>query len=88
MAPHDDGPESVERAPEPRQVPVRLVVFLVVALLVVLLGVDNRHDVRVNYLVGDSEFSLTIVILASLVAGAVLARTWAFVRSRRTPRDD
>lgn len=91
MSPHDDradrsaGSEGVD---EQRQVSVRLVIFLVVALLVVLLGVDNRHNVRVNYLVGDSEFPLVWVILASLVAGAILGRTWTFIRSRRARSDD
>lgn len=88
MNPHDDQPGRAERSDERREVPVRLVVFFVVALLVVLLGVDNRHNVRVNYLVGDSEFPLVWVIVISLAAGAILERTWTFIRSRRTRRPD
>lgn len=86
VSPHD-GQEGSEHAAS-RQVPVRLVVFLVVALLVVLLGVSNRDDVEVEYLVGDAQIPLVWVIVVSLVAGAILERSWTFIRSRRTRRDD
>ncbi len=86
MSPHD-GQDQPEQS-ESRQVPVRLVVFLVVAVLMVLLGVANRDDVEVEYLVGDAQIPLVWVIVVSLIAGAILERSWTFIRARRTRRDD
>lgn len=65
---------------------LRLTVLASFVLLVVLLGVDNGHDVPVEYLVGESQVALVWVILVSLIAGAVLERGYSFVRGRK--RDD
>lgn len=88
MSEHEAARPTEEREPAGRDVSVRLVVLVVVALLVVLFGVDNRHDVEVGYLVDESEASLVWVILVSLVAGVFLGRTWSFIRSRRARHDD
>lgn len=61
----------------------RLVVLLVLTVLVVLLGVDNRHDVELEYLVGDAQVRLVWVIAVVFAAGAVFERMYTFVRGRR-----
>lgn len=64
----------------------RLVVLLVVVVVMALLGIANRDDVELEYLAGDGEVPLVLVILVSFAAGAVFERAYAFVRGRR--RDD
>lgn len=61
----------------------RIVVLLVVTILTVLLALDNRHDVEVEYLLGDAEVRLVWVILVAFAAGAVFERAYTFVRGRR-----
>ena len=79
------GP-SARQERERRRRNARLVLLGAVALLVVLLGVDNSHDVPVEYLFGEANISLVWVIVVSLIAGAILERAYSFVRGRR--RDD
>jgi uncharacterized integral membrane protein len=59
--------------------------MLIAAILVaiVLVALDNRSDVRVGYVVGDTEGPIWIVILAAAVAGMLIG--W-LVRHR--PRRD
>lgn len=79
--------EEHRREDEGRQgVSARLVALVVVVILVVLLGVDNRDSVEVGYLVDDGKIPLVWVILVSLVLGAILERLYVYVRGRR--RDD
>ena len=53
----------------------RVVRFAVAAAIVgaiVLVGFDNRQDVRIGYVIGDAEAPIWIVLLAAGVAGVVV----------------
>ena len=50
----------------------RLIVAAVIVAGVVLVAVDNRRDVRVGYVVGDTEGPIWIVLLAAGVAGVIV----------------
>lgn len=87
--PAPSAPDARARPPaeeERRGLSLRAWVFLVVAVVVVLLGVANRQPVELRYLFGEADVRLVWVILGALVAGAVLDRTYAFVRRRRRRR--
>ena len=51
---------------------MRLVIAAVIVACVVLVAVDNRRDVRVGYVVGDTEGPIWIVLLAAGVAGVIV----------------
>lgn len=78
----EPGPRDDRAAPE-RRISWRVWVLVVIGLLVVLFGVDNRQSVRVGYLFDESDIPLVWVILISLVAGAAFERAYGFVRRRR-----
>lgn len=59
---------------------VRIVVWVVVAAVVVALALSNTQDVTVDWLFGDVDTSLWVVIVAASAVGAVLG---ALARSRR-----
>ena len=58
------------------------------ALLVLLLVLDNRRSVPVGYLFGDKQVPMVWVILASVAAGAVLDRLGSWLLRRRRRRRD
>lgn len=54
---------------------VRVVRWLFIAAIVVaivLVGMDNRKDVRVGYSIGETSAPIWIVIVAAAVAGMVI----------------
>ena len=57
--------------------------LLVLVLLLALLGVDNSHDVPLEYLVGEAQVRLVWVILVAFATGAIAERMYDFVRGRR-----
>lgn len=60
---------------------VKLAVAALILIALVLLGVANSDEVRVDWVVGDADLPLIVVILGSAVAGAMVA---ALVRRRRS----
>lgn len=60
---------------------VKLVVSAVVLVVLVVFAVANADDVRFDYLAGDADVPLIVVMLGSAVAGAVVA---ALLRHRRS----
>jgi uncharacterized integral membrane protein len=50
----------------------RLTFAAVIVAAVVLVAVDNRRDVRVGYVVGDTEGPIWIVLLAAGLAGVIV----------------
>ena len=50
----------------------RLTLAAAIVAAVVLVAVDNRRDVRVGYVVGDTEGPIWIVLLAAGVAGVIV----------------
>jgi len=63
---------------------IRLVVVAVLVLALVLLGVDNRHDVRIGYVVGEATGPVWLLIVASALGGLLIG---ALARLHRSPRD-
>ncbi len=59
---------------------VSLVVAVVLIVVILVLSVANRHDVNLDYVVGNGDVSLLLVILVSAIAGAAIA---AMLRARR-----
>jgi uncharacterized integral membrane protein len=74
-----------EPTPTPsRDNQTRLIVSLVVALLLVIFAIQNRHKVSVEFLFLDIETRVIWVIILSGVAGAVAG--WLVRRARRQRR--
>lgn len=63
--------DSQERSIRFRQT-VRIVLWVAIAAVVVTLAAANTQDVTVDWLFGDVDTSLWVVIVASAGVGAVL----------------
>ncbi len=63
--------DSHERSIRARQT-VRIVLWVVIAALVVALALSNTQDVTVDWLFGNLETSLWVVIVAATVLGTLL----------------
>ena len=71
----DDLDRSDVRAVHRRDVG-RIFRFILIAALVavlVIVALDNRSDVRIGYAVGDASAPIWIVLVASAVAGMIIA---------------
>lgn len=73
---------SREEAAIRRRQTVRLGVMAIVIAVAAALVIDNRHDVQLNYLVGDREAPLIVALVAALAVGALLG--WLSGRRGRT----
>lgn len=51
---------------------LRLLVVAAIVVALVLVGLDNRSDVRVGYVFGDSSAPVWIVVVAAAAAGVVV----------------
>ena len=71
--------DSRERSIRARQT-VKIVVGVAIAAVVVAFALANTQDVTVDWLFGDVDTSLWVVIVASAAVGAVLG---ALARRRR-----
>lgn len=58
----------------------RLVIAAAIVVALVLVALDNRDDVRIGYVIGESTAPLWIVVVASAVGGIIIG--W-LVRHRR-----
>ena len=67
-----------------------LIIGIVVAILIVIFIVQNSKESRVKLLFWDGTMSLWVVIVISLVLGAVLDRTitWYLHRRRNNAQED
>jgi len=63
--------DSNERSIRARQT-IRIVVWVAAAAVLVALAVANTQDVTVDWLFGDLDTSLWVVIVTSAAVGAVL----------------
>lgn len=87
MSDEQQRPEEDRRVlKERRRRRTRVIVLVAIVVIMALLGLDNGHEVPVDYLVGDTEARLVWVIIVSFLAGAVFERAYTFLRGRR--RDD
>ncbi len=51
---------------------VRIVVAVVIVAALVIVGMDNRNDVRVGYAIGHATAPIWMVIVAAGLAGVIL----------------
>jgi uncharacterized integral membrane protein len=63
--------DSTERSIRARQT-IRIVVWVAIAAVLVALAVVNTQDVTVDWLFGDVDTALWVVIVVSAAVGAVL----------------
>jgi len=63
--------DSNERSIRTRQT-IRIVIWVAIAALLVLLTLANTQDVTVDWLFGDLDTSLWVVIVVSAAVGAAL----------------
>ena len=66
---------------------IRLAGALALVLVLVAFVVDNRHSVRVGFVVTDRRVPLIFVLLVTAVLGAVLDRLLRW-KHRRKPPDE
>jgi uncharacterized integral membrane protein len=52
---------------------VRLVLVAAIIVGLIVVGMDNRDDVRLGYAVGDAQAPIWVVIVVAAVAGMVIA---------------
>ncbi|WP_240376467.1 LapA family protein [Bacillus piscicola] len=60
---------------------------LIAALIIAIFAVINVDAVTVNYLFGTAEWPLILVILGSVVMGAVIVGSFGMVRTYRLKRE-
>lgn len=60
-----------------------LILGLFAAILIAIFAVINVNGVRVNYLFGTAEWPLILVILGSVLMGAIIAGALGMVRIYR-----
>ena len=77
----DEGPSGFEQAR-------RFGPALVLAVLALIFVLQNTEDVRVEFLWGDFEWPLWIMLLLFAVIGAVVFWAWSARRRRQRRRDD
>jgi uncharacterized integral membrane protein len=72
------------KPPPSRDNQTRLIVSLVVAALLLIFAIQNRHKVSVEFLFLDIETRMLWVIILSGIAGAIAG--WLVRRARRQRR--
>jgi uncharacterized integral membrane protein len=73
MSQHDDAHDrnGTERARDAGRV-VRLLVVAALVAAIVIVGFDNRDDVRLGYVFGDAEAPVWIVLVAAGIVGVII----------------
>ncbi len=64
-----------------------LVVALIFALIIAVFSVVNVDSVQVNYVFGTSDWPLVLVILGSVLMGAILVLGFGMVKYYRLKRE-
>lgn len=62
---------------------IRFLVAAIVVAALVIVGLDNRDDVRIGYVFGDANAPVWTVLVASAIAGIVIG--W-LIKHRARPR--
>lgn len=70
-----------EEASIRRRQTMRVGTIAIVAALAAALVIDNRHTVRLGYLIGDRDAPLIVALVAALAVGALLG--WLAARRSR-----
>jgi uncharacterized integral membrane protein len=61
---------------------IRFVLIAAIVVVIVLVALDNRDDVRVGYVFGDKQGPIWIVLVAAAAAGFIVG--WLATRRRRS----
>jgi uncharacterized integral membrane protein len=77
---HEHQPQGAGRAHDTGVI-IRFVLIAAIVVAIVLVGLDNRDDVRVGYVFGDEQAPIWIVLVAAALAGMVIG--W-LLRHRRS----
>jgi uncharacterized integral membrane protein len=76
---HDQSPQGLDTGTK-----VKLGLAAIVALVIVVFALSNTDKTQVDYVAGDSDLPLILVIAISFVAGIVVDRLVGFIgRFRR-----
>jgi uncharacterized integral membrane protein len=51
---------------------IRLIFVAAIIVVIVVVGMDNRDDVRVGYAIGDAQAPVWVVIVIATVVGIVI----------------
>ena len=68
--------------PRDRKEQARLVGAVIVVALLIGLGVDNRREVPIGYIIGDAHVRLVWLLLITAILGAIAGRLVAWRRKR------
>ena len=77
-----DEQQGSPRQGADRKEQARLVGAVIVVALIIGLAVDNRHEVKIGYIIGDANVRLIWLLLITAILGAVAARLVAWRRKR------
>ena len=75
---HDQSREGMDTGTK-----VKLGIAAVVALVIIVFALSNTDKAQVDYVVGDSEMPLIVVIAISFVAGMIVDRLVGFIGRHR-----
>jgi uncharacterized integral membrane protein len=69
---------------EKSRISVAMIIWIVVAILAIVFIAQNARDAQVKFLFWDGTLSLWVVIVLTLIAGALLDRlvTWMWRRRK------
>ena len=59
---------------------IRFVIIVAVAVAIVAIALDNRHDVRLDYVFGDASAPLWLVIVVAVAVGMLFGWLLRFRR--------
>jgi uncharacterized integral membrane protein len=72
-----------DESPKPeRREQARLIGAIAVVVVIAALAFDNRHEVRIGYIVGDADVRLIWLLLVTAILGAVAGRLFRWRRRK------
>ena len=74
--------EQGSALPRNRNEQARLIGAVIVVALIIGLAVDNRHEVKIGYIIGDADVRLIWLLLITAILGAIAARLVAWRHKR------
>jgi uncharacterized integral membrane protein len=73
MNAHEQEPRGQARAPRTRRERARTAGIVVLAIVLVLFAVKNTSEIKVDWVVGSGKAPVIIVIVVSVLIGAILS---------------
>jgi uncharacterized integral membrane protein len=75
--PEDNGSPKPERREQ-----ARLVGAIILVVVIAALAFDNRHEVKIGYVIGDAHVRLIWLLLITAALGAAAGRLFRWRRNR------